>query len=458
MIVDNFAGGGGASLGIEMALGRSPDVAINHDAAAVCMHAANHPQTQHYCQSVFRADPKDIAAGRAVDLAWFSPDCTHHSKAKGGKPRKKSIRDLAWVVVMWAERVRPAVIILENVEEFRQWGPLDAEGHPIADRKGETFNFWIRQLRRCGYKVDWREQRACDYGAPTIRKRLFLVARCDGLPIVWPAATHGPEGSGLLPFRTAAEIIDWSIPAPSIFERQKPLADKTLARIARGIQRFVIDAAQPFIVPVGYGERGGQLPRVHALADPLPTVVASGTKHHLVNAFIIKHFGGMTGVPVTTPLPTITTRGTQNQLATSSIIKLRGTCRDGHPVTEPLHTISAGGTHFGEVRALLTKYYGAGTGQGLEEPLHSVTTKDRFALVTVQGEVYAISDIGMRMLVPRELFRAQGFPDSYKIDPLFNGKPMTKTLQVEKCGNSVSPVHAAAIIAANCPHLMARAA
>jgi site-specific DNA-cytosine methylase len=256
LIVDNFAGGGGASTGIEQALGRAIDIAINHDAEAIRMHEANHPGTLHIRNNIWQVDPLEVTGGQPVDLAWFSPDCKHFSKAKGGKPREKSIRDLAWVVVLWAKRARPALILLENVEEFRSWGPLDEQGGIIKERAGETFDKWCRELRKLGYKLQFRELRACDYGAPTIRKRFFMVARCDGLPIVWPEPTHGkPDSPDVLsgklkPWRTAAEIIDWSLPCPSIFERKKPLADKTLRRIAHGIVKFVLNNPQPFIVPI----------------------------------------------------------------------------------------------------------------------------------------------------------------------------------------------------------------
>lgn len=556
IIVDLFAGGGGASTGIRLALGRDPDVAINHDPIALAMHAANHPHTRHLQQDVWQVPPRWATRRRPVGLLWSSPDCTHHSKAKGGPPnRDRKRRDLAWVVEKWAREVRPRVIILENVEEFVQWGPLDRTGCIIKSQKGTTFCAFVRSLRRLGYKVERRELKACDYGAPTIRKRLFLVARCDGAPIVWPAPTHGP---GRIPYRTAAECIDWSLPCPSIFERKKPLADNTLRRIAAGIKRYVIDAASTFIVPIthaggegrvhgideplrtvttahrgefalvaptlvqtGYGEREGQAPRVPGLEKPLGTVVAGGQKHALVTATIVKqnfgekpchgvdeplhtittqgnkhalvtahihrdfgqsvgspadqpigtitaggggkaalvtafmaqHNGGFydgPGRPVDVPLSTIVHRGTQQQLVTSHIVKFKGTSKDGQPVQEPLHTIQTG-QHYGEVRAFLLKYYGTDQDPRLSEPLHTQTTKDRMGLVTVtiQGEPYVIVDIGMRMLQPRELFRAQGFSDEYKIDIEVAGKRITKTDQVRLCGNSVPPPDAYAIVIAN---------
>lgn len=483
LIVDNFAGGGGASLGIEWALGRSPDVAVNHDPEAVAMHAANHPSTKHLCGDVWDVNPAKVCAGRPVALAWFSPDCKHFSKAKGGKPVEKGIRSLAWVVVRWARSVRPRVIILENVEEFAQWGPLGEDGRPCPIRKGLTFRRWIGSLRAAGYEVDMRELRACDFGAPTIRKRLFVIARCDGLPIVWPEATHGPGT-----YRSAAECIEWALPCPSIFERERPLAEATLRRIARGVRKFVLEAAEPFIVPISHagddrvhpigeplrtitgssrsthalavpslvhlsnGERPGQAPRIYDIQAPLGTVVAQGVKQGLVTAFLAKHYGGgptkATGSAMPGPLGTITVRD-HHALVTSHMVKLFGTCPDGQPWTRPAPTVRAGGTHLGEVRAFLTRYNGTGDGQSAQLPLGTLTTRDRFGVVVVAGEAFEIADIGMRMLVPRELFRAQGFPDSYVIDPEVEGRPLSKTAQVRMCGNSVSPVVARALVAAN---------
>lgn len=469
LIVDNFAGGGGASLGIELALGRGPDLAINHDAEAVALHSENHPATQHFCESVWTVDPERVCAGHPVGLAWFSPDCTHFSKAKGAKPRSKKIRGLAWVVVRWAAAVRPAVIVLENVEEFAGWGPVLPDGKPCPERKGRTFRAWRRKLERLGYEVEHRELRACDYGAPTIRKRLFVIARCDGRPIMWPEPTHGPGRAR--PYRTAADCIDWSIPCPSIFERARPLAEKTQARIARGILRFVIESVDPFIVPVSHG---GDL-RVHSIREPVrtvtgarrgefalvaPTIVQTGygerkgQKHALVASFLAKHFGGneTPGARIDAPMHTITARD-HHALVTSNLVKLYGTCRDGQPITEPLPTIRAQGTHVAEVRAFLVKYYGAATGQGLDVPLHTIPSKARFGLVTVAGGLYQIADIGMRMLAPRELYRAQGFPDSYRIDVNLNGRRLSKEAQIRMVGNSVCPPLAAAIVRSNCAHL-----
>jgi len=467
LIVDNFAGGGGASTGIEMAIGRSVDIAINHDPAAIAMHRANHPETEHYCESVWDVDPRKVTAGRPIALCWFSPDCTHFSKAKGGKPRDKTIRGLAWVALRWAATVRPRVIILENVEEFVTWGPLTPDGYPDPNQKGRTFRSFVNALRRHGYDVDWRELRACDYGAPTIRKRFFLIARCDGRPIVWPEPTHGDPNSQevrsgkLKPWKTAGEIIDWSIPCPSIFERSRPLAENTLRRIARGLYKFVINNPSPFISPIGaaaflakhYG--GNYSGPGSGLEDPISTIT---TKDHnaLVAAFLAKYHTETNhdarGQTLDRPL---LTQDTSNRFAlvTSHLVKMRGT-NIGQPVIEPLQTNTAGGNHFGEVRAFLLKYYGsADNGQRLDEPLHTITTKDRFGLVTIAGVDYQIVDIGMRMLEPHELFAAQGFPSTYIIDRDADGKKYPKSEQVARCGNSVPPQFAEALVRANLPEL-----
>ena len=522
LVVDLFAGGGGASTGIELAIGRPVDIAINHDPEAVSLHQANHPQTRHFVSDVFEVDPLAVTDGQPVGLLWASPDCKHFSKAKGGKPVSKKIRSLAWVVIKWAKAVRPRVVCLENVEEFQHWGPL-TDGKPCLRRRGRTFRRWVSSLQRLGYVVEWRELRACDYGAPTIRKRLFLVARCDGAPIVWPEPTHGaPDSLGvrsgkLKAWRTAAECIDWSIPVPSIFERKKPLADATCRRIAKGVQRYVVDAAEPFIVGVGgragqsperplskplatitskadaalavptiismgHGERPGQQPRVPGIEKPLTTITAQGQHQALVAAFIAKHYTGVVGSDLADPLATVTSQDhnslvtshlitidnqsstgghspatapirtttveNRHALVTSHLAKLRGT-NVGSSADEPLHTVSAQGLHHAEVRAFLIKYYGSDQAPELRDPLHTVTTRDRFGLVTVRGEQYAIVDIGLRMLSPRELYRAQGFPESYRIDTGADGRPLTQKAQVRMCGNSVCPPMAQAIVSAN---------
>lgn len=683
IIVDNFAGGGGASTGIEMAIGRSVDIAINHDPNAVAMHTTNHPDTLHYCESVFDVNPQLATAGRPVGLAWFSPDCRHFSKAKGSKPVEKEIRGLAWIVIRWALAVRPRVMMLENVEEFKTWGPLivsaDGGQRPDPERAGETFEAFCGMLSggipaghpalvECceflgiaadgmqaqqlvaglGYAVDYRQLRACDFGAPTIRKRFFMVMRCDGKPIVWPEPTHGDpkspavQAGKLAPWRTAAECIDWSIAAPSIFGRKKPLAENTLKRIARGIQRFVLDNPTPFIVkcnhtstrsgydcfrgqslneplqtitkkhgyaiavphltkfrtgatgqevtepvptitagtskrpggnghamgmveaaltpflagnggseyqakprplekpahtilkqsracvvaPViarqfgastghradepsatitaggggksqlvvptliqmGYGERPGQEPRVLQLDNPLGTVTAGGNKFATVSAFLAKHYGGNyagpgvgldepahsvttvdhhavvaahlmvnnTGHPggvVEQPTHTITT-GNHHAAVTSHLVKLRGTCRDGQRTDQPMPTITAGGTHVGEVKTMLAvDGYDEQRAQQALEFLREYCGPDSTGLVTLDGVVYRIVDIGMRMLQPHELYRAQGFPEWYIIDQDFRGVKYAKDKQVARCGNAVPPPFAEALVRANLPEL-----
>ena len=610
LIIDNFAGGGGASTGIAAALGRPVDVAINHDEQAVAMHRANHPETLHLCQSVWRADPQEVCGGRPVALAWFSPDCKHFSKAKGGKPVEKHIRDLAWVVVMWAQRVRPAVICLENVEEFRTWGPLTDDGRPCPERAGQTFQTWKRQLTRLGYKVEFKELRGCDYGAPTIRKRLFMIARCDGQPITWPAPTHAPaDDPDVLAgrkqrWRVAADIIDFSLPCPSIFDTsaeimekwglraQRPLAEATLRRIARGVTRYVLESPRPFIAPnmtnnapvsideplstvtcgnrlalvtpfishaqqggrnrpidaphhtitasakdqnclvaptliqTGYGEREGQAPRSLDPQAPLGTVVAGGNKHAVVAAFLAQHNTGMVGHHATDPVSTLTAKpGPQGVVAVhlnrqfgnsighdaaepcgtitaggggksavvaanliavnhgdsggsreydaadplgtltarrgealvaAHLLTLRGSDRRDQAIDAPLRTVSAGGNHSALIAPFLAKYYGAGDpSQGADEPMHTLTTKPRHGLVTVEidGDTFAIADIGMRMLTTRERYRAQGFPDSYIIDHGVdaNGGRIALTLEAQgrMCGNSVCPPVAEAIVRAN---------
>ncbi|WP_417883605.1 DNA cytosine methyltransferase [Vibrio rumoiensis] len=487
IIVDNFAGGGGASTGIEMALGRSVDIAINHDPDAIDMHRINHPDTKHYCESVWDVDPIEACDGRPVGLAWFSPDCKHFSKAKGNRPVDKSIRGLAWVAVRWAALVKPRMLMLENVEEFLTWGPVvevsPGKFKPCPDRKGETFEAFIKALstglnihhpawdeiktalgdefpyeqleRGLGYNIEWNVLRACDYGAPTIRKRFFLVARNDGEDIQWPTPTHGVEGSGLLPYKTAADIIDWSIPVKSVFGRKKPLVENTMKRIAKGLEKFVINNENPFIAPTEC-----EIPFIteHANAsnqrnmpadEPLRTICASVKGGHfaLVTAFIARHFTDGPSACINRPLPTITTVD-HNALVTSHMVKLRGD-NIGHATDEPVHTISAGGLHIGEVRAFLIQYYGTSTGHELDRPLGTVTTKDRFGLVTIKGEQYQIVDIGMRMLEPHELFAAQSFPDDYVIAHDSSGKKLSKTKQVARCGNAVPPLVAKALVEAN---------
>lgn len=525
IIVDNFAGGGGASTGIEIATGRSVDIAINHDPEAIRMHMANHPDTKHYCESVWDVDPVKACAGHPVGLAWFSPDCKHFSKAKGGKPVDKNIRGLAWIVLKWAALVRPRVIMLENVEEFQTWGPLvpmrdkktgrimvreynqigettiriaepgEVIGigqqvfQPDPRRKGQIYRKWKSQLQALGYQIETRELVAADYGAPTKRKRFFMIARCDGQSIVWPEPTHGPRNSEtvrngkLLPYVPAADIIDWSIPCPSIFGRKKPLAENTMKRIARGLKKFVIDNPEPFIVQVNHS---GEQFRGQSIEEPMPTLTA---KHGfgIVTPYIMCNNTNNTGRAVEDPVPTITT-GNRNFLMTPTLIQyhsetvhseVRGQdmkepimtldasnryglvsafiCQQqgmsiGTDIREPLNTMT-GVNHMGEVIAFLTKYYGCGTGQDIKDPLDTVTSKDRFGLVEVWGTKYQIVDIGLRMLEPHELYAAQGFPSDYIIDRDIDGKNITKTEQVKRCGNAVCPPIPAALVKANLPEL-----
>lgn len=567
LVVDSFACGGGTSTGIERALGRSPDIAINHDPRAISMHRANHPKSKHYISNVWDVDPIEATAGKRIALFWLSPDCTYHSKARGGKPhrdrdRARRVRGLPWVAYRWAKALgdrKPRVIVMENVVEIADWGPIGTDGKPCPLRKGFTFRRFVSMLSNIGYIVDWKALVAADFGAPTTRKRLFLIARCDGQPIAWPEPTHAKDGrGGLLPWRGAHECIDFSLPVRSIFNRKKDLAEATQRRIARGISRFVVNDPQPFIVGVGgrmgqslergvsqpmqtitskadsaivvpfltehanssnqrifdieeplrtqcagvkgghfalvspiligaggpeysgkpvradqpmgtqtaenhraivaatliqtgYGEREGQAPRSLRIEQPLGTVVAGGTKHALVAAFLAKHYGDTgqrPGSAMAEPVATITASD-HNALVTSSLVKLRGTCKDGQRVTDPVPTLSAQGTHVGEVRAFLTRYNGSSVGQPLAVPVSTIDTTDRLGLVMVKGERYLIGDIGMRMLVPRELYNAHDFPPNYIINVDAEGVPFTQKQQVSMVGNSVPPPMAAAIVRAN---------
>lgn len=447
IIVDNFAGGGGASTGIEIATGYSVDIAINHDPEAIRMHKSNHPNTKHYCEDVWQVDPVKACKGNPVALAWFSPDCKHFSKAKGGKPKDKFIRGLAWVACRWAGLVRPRVIMLENVEEFKTWGPLNRGHRPIKAKQGVTFRRFVQQLEDLGYEVQFRELVAADYGAPTMRKRFFLIARCDGRPIVWPEPTHGPVDSeavkaGLLkPYVGAYTQIDFSRPCPSIFDTSeeikekygiravRPLAPKTMDRIARGLKKFVLDNPDPFVVKDGEKKTTYALIQYHSettmdevrgqtITDPIMTVDSSN-RYGLVASFLSKFYKSGTG----------------------------------QDLREPLHTVTTSPGHFGEVRAFLIKYYGQGTGQDIKAPLDTVTAQDRFGLVTIDGTDYKIVDIGLRMLEPRELYGCQGFPEDYIIDHDYTGKSYSRSEQVKRCGNAVCPPIPAALVRANLPEL-----
>lgn len=444
LIVDNFAGGGGASTGIEMATGYSVDIAINHDPEAIKMHKANHPSTTHYCESVWDVDPIKACKGHPVALAWFSPDCKHFSKAKGGKPKDKNIRGLAWVALRWAGKVRPRVIMLENVEEFKTWGPLNRSHRPIKSKQGQTFNKFITQLKDLGYEIEYRELVAADYGAPTMRKRFFMIARCDGKPIVWPEPTHGPADSvtvkaGLLkPYIGAYTQLDFSLPCPSIFDTSeeikekygiravRPLKPKTMERIARGLKKFVLDNAEPFIIPIGYGEKSGQLPRVHDIKEPLPTIVSSG-KHYLCEPYLAqckfdneaqdikkpigtlttvgshmlvepkiapiidKAYGGNyqgAGSEIDKPIDTITTVD-HNRLVEATLMPFMGVNTTNHPggkADEPLHTITTGGQNC-LITPTLIQYHSETSskevrGQNIEGPIMTVDGSNRYGLVT----------------------------------------------------------------------------
>lgn len=579
IIVDNFAGGGGASTGIELATGRPVTIAINHDPDAILMHKTNHPFTEHYQASVWDVDPREVSKGRPVGLAWFSPDCKHFSKAKGGKPVDKNIRGLAWIVLRWAGTVRPRVIILENVEEFQTWGPV-RRGHPVKSKAGQTFHKWLSKLQALGYAVEWRELVAADYGAPTTRKRFFLVARCDGAPIVWPEPTHAPAGSREVlegrkkPWRSAAEVIDWSLPCPSIFDTreairekyglsaQRPLRPNTMRRVIRGVDKFAIKATEPFLVVVNHaGDFRGQ-----DAADPLQTVTAKhgyGVASPVMAPLTMHNNENATGTGITEPVNTITSSGAGGHqmvitpamiqyhteqtervrgqgladplmtidasnrygLAAASLVKYYGSDQHGQGAGDPLHTITAKDRE-GVVAANLAKFYGGtytGSGSKMSDSLHTVTAVDHNALTATHlvkmkgtnlggpmsepvqtitaggghfgvvtttvvkaeqgadlkhwpeirdllntycgynlgaedvilfqiGETaYFMADIGLRMLTPRELYMANGFPRDYKIERDYTGKEYPKTKQVARCGNAVPPPFATALVRANLP-------
>lgn len=546
IIVDNFAGGGGASTGIELAAGRVVEIAVNHDPDAILMHKTNHPHTTHYQASAWDVDPVEVCAGRPVGLAWFSPDCKHFSKAKGAALVDRKIRGLAWIVLRWAARVRPRVIILENVEEFQTWGPV-RKGKPVKKKAGQTFQKWKSQLSELGYEIENRELVAADYGAPTIRKRFFLIARCDGKAIVWPERTHAPADSEDVksgkckPWRAAAEIIDWSLPMYSIFESKKeikdkygatvvrPLADNTMRRVIRGTDKFTIRSGKPFLVPTGYGERKGQAPRVHDIDAPLSTVVSTVKQNLCVpelSPFLAEcnHSGDGHIAEVDKPLGTITAKHTQGlcaahlaQYHTEQTEVVRG-----QGLQIPLQTVDAA-NRYGLIGANLVEYFGNGAPLVLTDPMHTVTSHDREALtaahvvefkgqdigqspivplrtittsagefaackaviakmepgadlghwpeirkllnqhcdyhlaedeiilLVIGGVFYYIRDILLRMLTPRELYNAMGFPVDYIIDRDYMGNEYGKTLQVARCGNAVPPPFATALVRANLP-------
>lgn len=430
IIIDCFAGGGGASVGIEMALGRSVDIAINHDPEAIRMHKVNHPNTQHLTEDIFKVDLQRYVEGRHVALMWASPDCTSHSKAKGGQPRSKGLRILPWAVYKHAKTLLPDVIIMENVEEIQQWGPLDADGHPIPERQGEDYRRFITAMIALGYDFDSRELIAADYGAPTTRKRWYAVFRRDGKPISWPDQTHSKVGNCFPKWKACGDYIDWSDLGKSIFDRKKPLAEATMKRIANGVKKYIIDNQHPYIVRNDkaiafmiqyHGETRAGDSRGQLLSEPIRTIDTSN-RYALVTAFITKFY--KSGI--------------------------------GQGCNEPLHTITTSPGHFGLVCAFLIKYYGGGCGQTIDRPLDTITTKDRFGLVTVLigGEQYVIKDIFLRMLKPSELKIMQGFPEDYIIDRDIDWKPYPLKEQVARIGNSVVPLMAQKLVEANCPYLI----
>ncbi len=437
LVVDCFAGGGGATSGIEAAIGRPVDIALNHNPHAIRMHEANHPETRHYVEDIWAIDPRVACGGLPVGLVWMSPDCKHFSRAKGATPVEKKVRGLAWAALRWAKAVKPRMFVLENVEEFQDWGPLTwdhaKEGYfPDPDKKGLTFKIWLGKLRAQGYAIEYRSIMAADHGTPTTRKRLFIVARRDRHEITFPEATHG---DGLEPWIPAHDVLDFSLECPSIFTRKRPLADATMNRIAMGIPKFVT-GGDPYIVRHGHyskrtgagliAGRGAGLFRGQSIRKPLATVCATNDKN-LVVPWLIKHYGGMTGKDIRTTVGTITERDSQ-ALAKAMLVPTGSTDRSDL------------------VSAFLIKYYGTAGANSLRLPLDTVTTKGRFALVEVFGQPYKIVDIGMRMLQPRELYRAQGFADDYKIDADLYGKSFTKTQQIAMVGNSVCPPVAEAVI------------
>lgn len=537
IIVDNFAGGGGASTGIELASGRPVAIAINHDPDAILLHKTNHPYTEHLQASVWDVDPVKVCRGRPVGLAWFSPDCKHFSKAKGAALVDRNIRGLAWIVLRWAALVRPRVIMLENVEEFVTWGPV-RKGKPVKQKAGQTFQQWKQQLSDLGYVIEHRELVAADYGAPTTRKRFVLVARCDGKPIVWPKPTHGPrdcpevKAGKLRPWRSAAEIIDWSIPGYSIFDSKqkikekygvnavRPLADNTLRRVIRGVDKFTIKSGCPFIVPTGYGERKGQKPRVQDIQHPLSTVVSTVKQSVCMPCLIeCNHSGEGHTRSVSEPVNTMTGKYAGGMCAASLIQYHTEQSEDARVagLTAPINTVDSS-NRYGLSCANLVEYYTGGRPLSVKDPLHTATSHDREALVAahiaefkgqdigqdvmrplrtitassgefgacqtvlsqklghwpeirellnrycdyhladdevllliINGVPYYIADITLRMLTPRELYNAMGFPMDYIIDYDYQGNAYGKTKQVARCGHAVCPPMAEAMVRANLP-------
>lgn len=515
LIIDCFAGGGGASVGIEMALGRQVDIAINHDPQAIRMHQTNHPQTLHLTEDIFKVDLEKYVAGRHVALMWASPDCTSHSKAKGGQPRKQGLRILPWAVYKHAKKILPDVIIMENVEEIQQWGPLDENGRPIPEQKGEEYQKFINSMKSIGYDFDSRELVAADYGAPTTRKRWYAIFRRDGKPIVWPKSTHSKTGTdGKKKWVPVSSVLDFSDLGKSIFGRKKPLAENTLRRTARGLEKFVFNNPEPFIIQVNHsgdnfrgqniydpmptitqkhgfglispyimqiGQTGFVMDRNRSLTTPLSTIVTKN-EHCLIAPYMIQYHSettpkGVRGQQVTDPIQTIDTSNRYG-LVVAFLEKFYKT-GIGQSFAEPIHTITTSPGHFGQVSVLavdwkqllaagvdeetaqkatwvsefIMEYYGSGTGQSLNDPLHTIVTKDRFALITVLGNEYVILDIFLRMLTPEELKLAQGFPKDYIIDRDYNWQRYPVCEQVKRIGNSVVPIMAEALVNTNCPYL-----
>lgn len=554
VIIDCFAGGGGASVGIEMALGRGVDIAVNHDPAAILMHKTNHPGTLHLTEDIFKVNLQRYVKGRHVALMWASPDCTSHSKAKGGKPRNSGLRILPWAVYKHAKAILPDVIIMENVEEIQQWGPLDEKGYPIKEKKGEEYKKFIEKMKGLGYDFDSRELVAADYGAPTTRKRWYAIFRRDGKPIIWPEPTHNKGGTdGLEKWVAVSTVLDFSDLGKSIFGRKKPLADNTMKRIARGLQKFVFENPEPFIVQVNHG---GDNFRGQSIHEPMPTITHKhgfGKVTPVVAPIIDKAYGGNYvggGSKTDEPLHTITTVD-HNRLVAPYIMQIgqtgftkdrnrrvdeplstvvtknehcvvepfliqyhsettskevRGQTVDeplrtidtsnrygavmafltkfyktgsGQNMSEPIHTITTSPGHFGQVSVITVKleellqagvteevaqkctwvsefiieYYGSGTGQTVNNPLHTIVTKDRFALITVLGNEYVILDIFLRMLTAEELKLGQGFPKDYIIDRDYKWNVYPISERVKRIGNSVVPIMAEALVRANCSYL-----
>ncbi len=508
LIIDFFAGGGGASVGMEMALGRPVDIAINHDPDAIAMHKENHPNTLHLTEDIFSVDLQKYVKGRHVSLVWASPDCTSHSKAKGGKPRKKGLRILPWAVYKHAKTILPDVIIMENVEEIQQWGPLDSKGYPIKERKGEDYKKFITAMKSLGYIFESRELVAADYGAPTTRKRWYAIFRRDGKSISWPVQTHNKNGTdGLEKWVPVSTILDFKDLGKSIFGRKKPLAENTMKRIARGLKKFVFECDKSFILDItkpsmvihpATGETADLRPYLQAVpfidksyggnysgsgsaADEPIHTITTVDHNRMITPMLIQYHSEtakneVRGQKVTDPVQTI---DTSNRYAlVAAFISKFYKSSTGQSILEPLHTITTSAGHFGQVNILAVKkdllfkngideetaqkctwvsqfiieYYGQGTGQSVNEPLHTIVTKDRFALITILGNEYVILDIFLRMLTPEELKRAQGFPRDYIIN-IVNGKPYPKSKQVARIGNSVVPIMAKLLVETNCGYL-----